>query len=102
MIRMPMMPVMRPPVLKSMRRGHMLAKSFAGETTLAAMLTEMVATMTVNIEMATTHTFWNSPTRATGSQWALPKTIADAEVMTTPIAAKAVIVVGRPMTWPHT
>ena len=38
---MPRMPVMSPPVLKLMNLGNALAKSFAGETTFAAMLTAM-------------------------------------------------------------
>ena len=42
---------MRPPVLKLMNRGNAFAKSLAGETTLAAMLTAIVATTTVNIEI---------------------------------------------------
>ena len=41
---MPRMPVISPPVLKLMKRGNALAKSLAGETTLAAMLTASVAT----------------------------------------------------------
>ena len=49
-------------------RGKALAKSFAGETTFAAMLTAIVATITVNIEMATTIGELNLPTRTTGSQ----------------------------------
>ena len=50
---MPRTPVIRPPVLKLMKRGRAFAKSLAGETTLAAMLTASVATTAVNIEMAT-------------------------------------------------
>ena len=46
--------MIRPPVLKLISRGNALAKSLAGETTLAAMLTASVATTAVNIEMATT------------------------------------------------
>ena len=45
------MPVIRPPVLKLIARGNALAKSLAGETTLAAMLTASVATTAVNIEI---------------------------------------------------
>ena len=51
---MPRMPVISPPVLKLIARGNALAKSLAGDTTLAAMFTASVATTTVNIEMATT------------------------------------------------
>jgi len=55
-----------------MKRGKALAKSLAGETTLAAMLTDSVATTTVNIEIATIHGWVNFPTSSTGSQMALP------------------------------
>ena len=51
-----MMPVISPPVRKEIHLGNALAKSFAGETTLAAMFTARVATTTVNIEIATTTT----------------------------------------------
>ena len=68
MITMPMMPVIRPPVLKLIARGKALAKSFAGETTLAAMLTASVATTAVNIEIAMTNGSWNLPTSLIGSQ----------------------------------
>src|SRR6266536_1279431 len=48
-MRIPTSPVMSPPVLKLMRRGNAFAKSLAGETTLAAMFTAVVATLSVNI-----------------------------------------------------
>ena len=64
---------MRPPVLKLMSRGNAFAKSLAGETTLAAMLTASVATTTVNIEIATTTGEREACRRAcTGSQIASP------------------------------
>ena len=66
------MPVMRPPVLNAMRRGKAFAKSLAGETTLAAMLTASVATTAVNIEIATTIGCWKRPTSLIGSQIASP------------------------------
>ena len=52
---MPRMPVIKPPVLNLISRGNAFAKSFAGDTTLAAMLTASVATTAVNIEMAITN-----------------------------------------------
>jgi hypothetical protein len=64
--------VIKPPVLKLMKRGNALAKSLAGDTTLAAMLTAIVATTTVNIEIATITGDENLPTRTTGSQIACP------------------------------
>ena len=71
-IAIPTMPVMRPPVLKLIAPGLMLAKSFAGETTFAAMFTPRVATTTVNIATATSSRFSKRPTRSTGSQIASP------------------------------
>ena len=68
----PSSPVISPPVLKLMYFGKALAKSFAGETTLAAMLTAMVATTTVNIAIATITGELNLPTSCTGSQIARP------------------------------
>ena len=43
-IKIPIMPVISPPVLKLIYLGAKLAKSFAGLTTFAAILTEIVAT----------------------------------------------------------
>ncbi len=65
---MPRMPVIRPPVLNLIRRGNALAKSLAGDTTLAAMFTASVATTAVNIEMAITSGELNRPTSLIGSQ----------------------------------
>jgi hypothetical protein len=42
-MRMPMIPVMKPPVRKEIFLGQRLAKSFAGLTTLAAMFVASVA-----------------------------------------------------------
>src|SRR5260370_35557818 len=51
---MPSRPVIRPPVLNEIRRGERLAKSFAGLTTFAAILTERVAIPTPSREIAAT------------------------------------------------
>ncbi len=91
---MPIRPVSRPPVRKEMKRGKAFEKSLAGETTLAAMFTLKVATTMVNIAMATNARLSKWPTRSTGSQMAFPKIIAVAEVMTTPMPANTVMVVG--------
>ena len=64
--------MIRPPVLNEMQRGNAFAKSFAGETTFAAMLTESVATTTVNIEIAITTGLANFATSLIGSQIAWP------------------------------
>src|SRR5919201_4228696 len=83
-----------------MNRGNAFAKSLAGETTFAAILTAIVATTTVNIETATTTGDVNLPTSCTGSQIAWPKMMAVALVIITPIAANTDIVVGSATTWP--
>ncbi len=67
-----MIPVTSPPVRKLICRGNAFAKSLAGETTLAAMLTARVATTAVNIDTATMTGCWNFPTSFTGSQMASP------------------------------
>ena len=71
-MRMPTMPVMSPPVRKLIQRGSAFAKSFAGDTTFAAMFTASVATTTENIAIPTTSGFWNRPTSLTGSQIGSP------------------------------
>src|SRR6202158_3960860 len=53
-IAIPSSPVSVPPVLNEIRRGERLAKSFAGLTTFAAMLTERVAIPTPSREIAAT------------------------------------------------
>ena len=111
---------MSPPVLNEMSRGARLAKSFAGLTTLAAMFTEIVAMPTPSSAMTATSSARrrrrrsaarSSPGGGVGevscdedehrvpqlARRRRPCRIAcDALVMTTPIAEKAIIVVGRP------
>ena len=62
------MPVMSPPVLNVISRGNAFAKSFAGDTTFAAMLTASVATTAVNIEIAMTSGLLKRPMSLIGSQ----------------------------------
>src|ERR1044071_10375485 len=100
-IMMPRMPVISPPNRKVIQRGKALAKSLAGDTTLAAMLTDSVATTTVNIDTATTSGWLNWPTNCTGSQMVLPKITVEAAGMITPIAAKTTIVVGSATVCPR-
>src|SRR2546429_4177072 len=96
---MAMIPVISPPVRNEIHFGKALAKSFAGDTTFAAMLTDSVATTTVNMEMATTTGALNCPTSLTGSHRSLigrsREMATAAEVMITPIPAETHIVVGR-------
>ncbi len=100
------MPVIKPPVRNEMNLGSAFAKSFAGETTFAAMFTESVAMTIVNIEIATTIGCENCPTSFTGSQsssvFACGKTTTAADVIKIPIAAKMTIVVGSATVCPTT
>src|SRR4030095_6351122 len=112
---MPTMPVIRPPVLNEIRRGARLAKSLAGLTTLAAMLTDTVATPTPSSDTSATTARGAAGAMSgavspgggvaevswarmnTGSQSLLgstPRRIAwQALVMSTPMAENATIVV---------
>src|SRR4026209_753343 len=110
------MPALSPPVLKEMRGGARLAKSLAGDTTLAAMLTDTVAMRTPTPARIATIT--RVPDDAMSGSWSpgggvddvscarmytgsksflisTPVMIAlDALVMTTPMAEKRIMVVG--------
>ena len=88
---------MSPPVRNEMRRGARLEKSFAGDTTLAAMFIASVAMTAVSSATATRARLELRP-RSIGSQMASWNTLALALVMKIPIAAKTVIVVGRATT----
>ena len=87
-----------PPVRKEILLGARLEKSFAGETTFAAMFIASVAMTAVSSAMATRARDSRRAPRSIGSQMASWKTIALALVMKTPIAAKTVIVVGNATT----
>src|ERR1700722_6854178 len=64
---MAMIAVIRAPVLKLIRRGRALEKSFAGETTLAEMFMARGAIATVSMEMHTTNLLSNMPINEIGS-----------------------------------
>ena len=100
MIRMPRTPVIRPPMRKLIRFGHAFEKSYDGLTMLAATLTDRVATASVNTANTTTIGLSNLPTSATGSQIGAPNTTVLADVTSTAISGKTVMVVGRPSAWP--
>lgn len=68
----PTTPVISAPVRKSTCRGARLDRSYAGETTLAAMLTLMVATSTVTRAYSRPMTLSVLPASSTGSQMASP------------------------------
>ena len=71
-IRMPMTPVMYPPILKSMRFGARLAKSFAGLTMLAAMFVASVLMATQIIATLTSNLLSKRPASTSGSQMVVP------------------------------
>ena len=118
----PIIPVIKPPVLNEIWRGERLLKSLAGLTTLAAMLTDMVAIITPsNAKIAIiTRVTWdyingsvnpgggisdvNYDNMYTGSQSldiSTPGIITlEALVTITPMAENATIVVGSPNVYP--
>src|SRR5215510_7042361 len=97
---MPRTPVIRLPMRKLMAFGIAFEKSYEGDTVLAAMLTEIVATASVKRASPTTIRFENLLVRATGSQIAWPYTTTVAEVIRTASSGKKVMVVGSPKIWP--
>src|SRR5208283_3047957 len=86
MIRIPIIPVITPPVLKLMSLGMVLEKSFAGDTVLAAMFTEREATTRPTSARTSVMGLLNLPSSTAGSQTDSPNTMADADVMMTPNA----------------
>ena len=85
-----------------MRFGDKLEKSFAGDTTFAAML---VVNCAARITSAPRMITAGLPMRAMssiGSQIAFPKTTIVALVTATPMNANAVIVAGNPSACPST
>ena len=77
--------MIRPPVRKLTNRGARLAKSLAGETTLAAMLVESVATASVTSAAAESQGIPNRAITCTGSQTGSPKITIVALVTTMPM-----------------
>ena len=71
-IRTPTTPVMIAPVRKEIRRGHRLAKSLAGLTTLAARLVASVARHSPNSPTTCSTGLWKRDSSTTGSHSALP------------------------------
>src|SRR5580700_1319538 len=72
-IRIPITPVIRPPVRNEISRGLRFEKSFDGETTFAATLVFNVATSRAINAMVATIGWLNLPSRTTGSQIGAPK-----------------------------
>ena len=83
-----------------MCRGARLEKSFAGETTFAAMLVVSCASSTMSAPKMMTGALPIRAMSATGSQMASPNSTIVALVTATPMNANAVIVAGRPIAWP--
>src|ERR1700754_400247 len=100
MIRMPMTPVINPPVLKLIRAGARFAKSLAGPTILAAILVASVDRATASMAKLTSSLLSNLPASTTGSQMVVPNMMVVADVTTTPIKAKRVIEGGSPIACP--
>src|SRR5580765_2517572 len=98
MITIPITAVMSPPVRNEMTRGARLLKSFAGDTTLAARLVVIVATVSAIIDSTTVNGPPILPSSSTGSQITLPpgNTSTVADVTATPMNAYSVIVGGNP------
>src|SRR5689334_5617563 len=71
-MRIPMTPVMSPPVRNEIRFGQAFEKSYDGLTVFAATFTESVATASVKSARTMTMGLLNLPVRATGSQIAVP------------------------------
>src|SRR5260370_9553186 len=84
-MRMPMQPVMSPPVRNEMRRGLRFEKSLDGETTLAATLVLSVAISRATSATSATAGWLNRPIKATGSQPASPKITNEADATATPV-----------------
>ena len=83
-----------------MRLGARLEKSFAGDTTFAAMLVVICAARITSAPRITTSGLPMRAISTTGSQIASPKITIVALVTATPKNANAVIVAGRPSAWP--
>ena len=69
---MPITPVMNPPMRNETHRGARWAKSFAGLTTLAAMLVASVAMHSESMATTSTIGFLNLLSTTIGSQIVLP------------------------------
>ncbi len=101
-ISIPITPVIYPPIRKLILAGDRLAKSLAGLTILAAILVARVEMATAIMAKLTIHLFSNLLANTKGSHIVEPKTMAVAEVTTTPIKAKSVMEGGKPMACPIT
>ena len=99
-MRIPITPVMRPPVRKEMSRGLRFEKSLEGDTTLAATLVLSVATSKATSAIKATTGWLNLPSSTTGSQMAWPNKTTEAEVTATPIKEYSVMAAGKPSAWP--
>lgn len=93
--------LIRPPTLKVIFCGQTLARSYAGETKLATMLTPMVAMAKVSAPSTRTQVLPISATRWAGSVIALPNTSSEPAVTMTDTITKAVELMGRPQKLPR-
>ncbi len=92
---------MSAPARKLTLRGATLEKSKAGETRLAAMFTDRVATRTVTRAKSRPTALSVLAASCTGSQIGSPYTACEPEVTMTDRKANRVMVVGSPRAWPR-
>ena len=81
----PISPVMSPPVRNEILRGARWEKSFAGETTFAAMFVARVAMQRATIDRMRTAGLLKRTSTSRGSQMVSPKMTEVAEVTATPM-----------------
>ena len=89
-----------PPLTKLIFFGNKFAKSFAGDTTLAAILVVRVAIINATRDIKIKTGLSNFESRIIGSQIASPYITIVAEVTAIPIKEKKAIVGGSPIACP--
>ena len=90
-----------PPTLNVIFCGQTLARSYAGETKLATMLTPMVAMAKVSAPRTSTQVLPTLATSSAGSVMASPNTSSEPAVTITETTTKAVELSGRPQKLPR-
>src|SRR4051812_29624659 len=93
--------VMMPPRLNVMYFGHTLARSYAGETKFATMLTPTVATTNTSAPTSTIQSFSTLSSSSVGSRTAEPYTFTVAADTMTEVTANSVQLTGRPQKLPR-
>src|SRR3954468_16483174 len=93
--------VMMPPRLNVMYFGQTLARSYAGDTKFATMLTPTVARTNTSAPISTIQSFSTLFSSSVGSSTAEPYTLTDAADTTTEVSANSVQLTGRPQKLPR-